>query len=626
MTVRTRARGVAQYEARADELAEMITAAESRIAKLDAATQEAPQDATVLRAAFEELRVHQEELAVANEQLRAQLDELGAATRRIQTERDRHRKLFELTPDAFFVTDHAGAIRDLNGAAAKMLEIEKRFVLGKPLGVLVDAADARLLRETLSALRLEPSVHVELRFKRRGGEPEWHTVKAVRMDDDSAFLWFARSVQAEHTARAALADANAAHDVHPAAAPAPPPAHVSDLLRAKRDLEEILARERRLRTKLEQEHVAKDRFLSILTHDLRAPLNAVVGWAQLMRRERLDEGARDRALGTIERNAQAQLRLVEELLDISRLAGGGVQLERGPVVLNDLVRHAADAVAASTLERRIVVTVTTDTERLVVAGDRGRLRQVMAHLLSNAIKFTPAGGGEIRVTLQRDGTDARIVVADTGRGISRDAVAHLFDPFDKGGDFTTPSDRVGLGLYVVQQCVQLHGGQVLGESDGLDRGARFTVVLPLTERFVPPEDVAPTSARGPRAGALAGIRVLVVDDDEDARELMSAVLAQHGAVVTVAGDVPTALHVFDGSPPDVVLSDIGLPGRSGLDLARDLRARPAMDATLVAVSGFAATEQIDRALTAGFDIHLGKPVDPAELIAVVRDAARLRNV
>jgi PAS domain S-box-containing protein len=620
MTVKTRPRGVAQFEQNARELSETLAAAKVRTSKLGGPTPALAQDPAVLREALQELQVHQEELAVANEELRAQLDELGAATVRIHSERDRYRKLFELTPDSYFVTDLLGIIRDLNGAAARMLETEVRFLQGKPLVVLVDAADARMLRDAIDALRAQSSVDLELRFKRRNDDAEWHTVKAVRLEDQTAILWFARSVQIAHHTRVALAGAT--HDARVVAKSA----HTADLARANRDMEEILARERRLRTQLEQEHVAKDRFLAILSHDLRAPLNAVVGWAQLLRRERLDEAARDRALATIERSAQAQLRLVEEVLDISRLAADKVQLERVPVVLNELVQHAVDAVATTAVERGIALTVAMDGDRLVVAGDRARLKQVLSNLLSNALKFMPAGGGQITLSLRREGDEARIVVADTGRGISRDLVAHLFDPFEKGGDFTTAFGGVGLGLYIVRQCVQLHGGRVLAESDGPGCGARFSVVLPLTERFATPAEVVPRSSRGLGPGALEGIRVLVVDDEEDARELMAAILRQHGAVVTVASDVPSAIHAFDGAPPDVVLSDIALPGRNGLDLARDLRARPAMDATLVAVSGFSGTEQIDRALTAGFDVHLAKPVDPAELVTVVRDAARLRSL
>jgi PAS domain S-box-containing protein len=617
MTAKARPRGAALFEERVREFSDTVAAAKARTSRLGGVTSDLTQDPALLREALEELRLHQEELAVANEELRAQLDELGNATSRIHAQRERYRKVFDLTPDSYFVTDHLGTIRDVNSAASRMLEVEGRFLMGKPLGVLVDAADARMLREAVSTLRSTPSIEIELRFKRRKSEPEWHNLKAVRLDEERLLLWFARSVQSAHDTRIALASAT--HDARVVAKSA----HTGDLARANRDMEEILARERRLRAQLEREHVAKDRFLAVLSHDLRAPLNAVVGWTQLLRRERLDQAARDRALATIERNAQAQLHLVEELLDISRIAADKVQLERVPVVLNELVQHAADAVALSTPDRGIELVVSVDAEKLVVDGDRRRLGQVMSNLVSNAIKFMPPEGGRVTLTLERHQHDARITVADTGRGIPSDLLPHLFDAFRQGADYATATEGVGLGLYIVQQCVQVHGGRVVAESDGPGRGARFTVTLPLADAFAPHEETPKSCGDGsPRT--LEGIRVLVVDDEEDSRDLMAAILRHHGAVVTVAGDVTAAFHVFDGAPPDVVLSDIALPGRSGLDLARDVRARAQTDVALVAVSGFAGPEQIDRALNAGFDIHLAKPVDPNELVQVVRDAARLR--
>jgi len=630
MTVKARPRGVLHFEENVRELTATIAAANLRTAKLRGPSVDLAQDPEVLREALEELRVHQEELAVANEELRAQLDELTGATARIDVERDRYRRLFDLTPDSYFVTDRHGAIRDLNGAASRMLDIEAQFLQGKPLAVLVDAADSRMLREAINTLVSKPSVGLELRFKRRKGDPEWHTLKGVVLDEENALLWFARSVHAEHEMRVALAGSN--HDAKVAARSA----HEAELARANRDMEDMLARERRLRVQLEQEHVAKDRFLAVLSHDLRAPLNAVLGWTQLLRRETLDHAARDRALAAVEKNAQAQLRLVEELLDISRIGADNVQVERAPVVLDELVRQTIDAVATTARERGVELTSALDSDRLIVAGDRRRLGQALSNLLSNALKFTPSGG-HVTLELQRDEHEARIVVTDDGQGIAKDLLPHLFDPFRQAADHGTAQGALGLGLYIVRQCVQMHGGRVLAESDGIGRGTRFTLVLPLAEAYVPPGGApsartaseagpdAPSSVpRRVESGVLEGVRVLVVDDEADARELMAAILRHHGAIVSVAGDVPAALHTFDAAPPDVVLSDIALPGRSGLDLARDLRSRTKLDATLVAVSGFAAPEQVDSALAAGFDFHMAKPVDPAELIAIIREAARLR--
>ncbi len=626
MTVKARPRGVASFEENVRELGKSLAAARARTAKLQGPSSDLAQDPATLREALEELRVHQEELAVANEELRAQLDELGGATARIHTERERYRKLFDLTPDSYFVTDNLGSIRDVNAAAARMLEVEGRFLQGKPLALLADAADARMLREAVSALRSKPSIELELRFNRRNSGPEWHTVKAVTLAEESAILWFARSVQADHEARVALAGAN--HEAKVAARSA----HDADIARANRDMEDMLARERRLRTRLEQEHVAKDRFLSVLSHDLRAPLNAVVGWTQLLRREPLDHAARDRALATIERNAFVQLRLVEELFDISR-DGGNAQVESTPVVLDEVVRHAVEGTVEAARDRGIELVTALGTERLIVAGDRRRLAHAVSHLLTNALQFTPPSGGRIVVELDHTKTEARISVSDSGQGIAPSLLPQLFDP-SRSVDYSATTDRIGLGLYIVHQCAQIHGGRVLAESEGPGRGARFTLVLPLAdayasgsaERSESSAAAAPVSSTSRRvtSGALEGVRVLVVEDEEDSRDLMAAILRHRGAIVTTAVDVESALRAFDTAPPDVLLSDIALPGRNGLDLAREVRGRAKGVTVLIAVSGYSGAELIENALGAGFDFHMAKPIDPTELVELVGDAARLR--
>jgi PAS domain S-box-containing protein len=621
VSIKARPRGVASFEQNVRELSESLDAARARTAKLTGPTSDLDQqDPAMLREALEELRVHQEELAVANEELRAQLDELGAASRRVHAERERYRKLFDLTPDSYFVTDSVGSIRDVNAAASRMLEIEARFLQGKPLAVLTEAADSRMLLEAISALRSKSSVELELRFNRRTSGPEWHTVKAVALAEESAILWFARSVHAEHEARVALAGAN--HEAKVAARSA----HDADMARANRDMEDMLARERRLRIQLEQEHIAKDRFFSVLSHDLRAPINAVVGWTQLLRREPLDHAARDRALATIERSAFVQLRIVEELLDISR-DGGNAQLEQAPVVLDEVVRQAVEDVVASARERGIELTTALGTERLVVAGDRRRLAHAIGHLLTNALQFTPHRDGRIVVELHHTKGEAHISVSDSGRGIAPSLLSQLSDPL-RSVDYAAPSERVGLGLYVVHRLAQMHGGRLLAESEGPGRGARFTLVLPLADAYAPasaePAEPVSTTARRGKSGALEGVRALVVDDEEDSRDLMAAILRHQGAIVTTAVDVESALAVFDAAPSDVVLSDIALPGRNGLELARELRGRAQGETVLVAVSGYAGAELIENALGAGFDFHMAKPIDPVELVELVGDAARLR--
>ena len=378
-----------------------------------------------------------------------------------------------------------------------------------------------------------------------------------------------------------------------------------------RDLDELLQRERRLREELASADAAKDRFIAVLSHDLRAPLNAVLGWTQLLRREPLDQSARDRALATVEQNAQAQIRLIEELLDVSRIAGNKVQLERTTLDLTGLVRRSVEAALPHATECGVDVNAVIGSGILVV-GDRRRLEQAMANLLSNALKFTPRGGRVI-VVLERDGQSARITAQDTGRGIAPECLPSLFDPFRQVGDHTTPRDgrsgwvpgERGLGLYVVHRAVEMHGGSVSVQSDGVGRGARFTVLLPLVASSPP----APSFGHEPLS--LEGVRVLVVDDDDDSRELLSALLRQAGALVTAASDVATALPAFQTSAPAVVVTELGMRGHGSLDLMRELGARNDGGAAFVAIGGNAGQDDVERVLAAGFDVHVAKPIDPA---------------
>lgn len=620
MTVKARPHGIAHFEAVVQGLSERVAKARARTEQMVGPKADLGQEPAALREALEELRVHQEELSVADEALRAQLDELGQANRRALAERSRYRELFELSADGCFVTDRHGVIRDVNACGAQTLAIEARFLIGKPLAALIDIADTRTLREGLEILRTKPAVELEVRLRPRNAEPRWHLLRARSIEEGTALLWIAHDVHARHVASVALGRSHA--DLREITT-----ARISELERANRDLDELLGRERRLREELESADAAKDRFIAVLSHDLRAPLNAVLGWTQLLRREPLDQNARDRALATIEQNAQAQIRLIEELLDISRISANKAQLERTTLDLTDLVRRAVDAVVTLARERGVEIDARIADDLLVV-GDRRRLEQVMANLLSNALKFT-AKDGHVIVVLERDGQSARITTQDTGQGIAPERVPSLFDPFHDSGDYTTSRDRLALGLYVVHRAVEMHGGSVSVHSDGVGRGARFTVLLPLALGAATPPTPAEETSPGEEAlsGALPldGVRVLVVDDEADTRELVSALLSHAGALVTTANDVATALHAFDMFAPEVVVTDLFMPGRGGLDLAREVRARNVVGAALVAISGFSAPDEVAGVLAAGFDVHIGKPVDPVELVAAISDAARTRR-
>lgn len=412
-------------------------------------------------------------------------------------------------------------------------------------------------------------------------------------------------------------------------------ARLERLERANRDAAELIERERTLRRRLDAELVAKDRFLAVAAHDLRAPVNAVLGWTELLRRETLDHRARDRALATVERNARAQLRILEDLLDIARIGADSAQLERAPVVLDELVQRCVDGLAPTAHDHEVTLTYAAPREgRLVVMGDARRVEKVLAKLLGNALDATPPGG-RVTASVTREGAAACVSVEDSGRGIPRHVLAQLFEPAPHGAYDPLAGEPVGLGLYIARRTVELHDGTIRATSDGPGTGARFTITLPLLAAAagaapaapdVAPaaSEAAPPSVGPPSRSVLHGARVLVVDDEEDARELLSSILRQRGATVTAASDVGSALAAFDAAPHDVVVSDVGMPGRDGFDLARELRARPAAGATLIAVSGFAAPDEIDRALGAGFDMHLAKPIEPAELVSAIHDAMRAK--
>lgn len=615
MTITTRRRGLAQFEATVRELSEAAAKGRARTVSLRGTTTDLSRDPEVLQMAIEELRVHQEELEVAEEQLRAQLDELALCASHAQAERDHYRVLFDAAPDGFFVTDRLAVIRDLNLAGAKMLGVDARFLVGKPLATLVDLADSRLFRDGIDRLRTTSTIELELRLRPRGGEPAWHSLRASCIEDGTALLWIAQATRAGCAVETPLGPSH--EELY-----GPTSDRLAVLERGNRDKTELLERERRLREDLAAADVAKDRFIGVLSHDLRAPLNAVLGWTQLLRREPLDHAARDRALALIERNAQTQIRLVEELLDISRVASNRRQLERTTLDLSELVRRGVTVVLPIARERGLELDSVV-TEGVVVFGDRARLDQVLANLLSNALKVTPRGG-RIIVVLKRDGQHARLTVQDTGRGIAPEVVPFVFDPFRQAADDTAPDGGLGFGLYIARRAVELHDGTISVESGGVDQGARLIVLLPIVTStsvsgrpLPPPSDPAPATAQ-----VLHGVRVLVVDADDDRRELMASILHLHGGLVTTATDAATALLAFDASPSDVVVTDLTMTDREGLDLVHALRARPELTTAVVAVSGHAAPEDVDLALKAGFDVHLAKPVGPAELVAAVAEAAR----
>jgi PAS domain S-box-containing protein len=389
----------------------------------------------------------------------------------------------------------------------------------------------------------------------------------------------------------------------------------------------------RLYREAQEANRVKDEFLATLSHELRTPLTAILGWASMLRTGRFDEDATRRALETIERNARAQRQIVEDVLDVSRIVTGRLRLDARPVELGPLVESAIEGVRPAAEAKNVSLSTKLARDAGTISADPDRLQQVMWNLLSNAVKFTPQGG-RVEVELRRDGRHAVVRVADTGQGIAAEFLPYVFDRFRQADSSTTRQHGgLGLGLAIVRHLVELHGGSVRAESEGAGRGSAFTVTLPL-------KAVAPSprfeGAGGPRAAAgpeaqmpsLAGKSLLLVEDDEDARVMLRSLLEGRGARVTAAASAAEAWEALAGARFDVLLSDIGMPVEDGYSLVRRLREREAARGGLlpaVALTAYARDEDRTRALLSGFHAHVSKPVNPAELVAVVASLAALSS-
>ncbi|AKT43946.1 hybrid sensor histidine kinase/response regulator [Chondromyces crocatus] len=411
------------------------------------------------------------------------------------------------------------------------------------------------------------------------------------------------------------------------------PDEIADLNRAFNDMAERIAQAQRdlselkdaIATRLADAQEAnrlKDEFLSVVSHELRTPLNAILGWARILRTGAMPDASRAKALETIERNASLQAKLVEDLLDASRIVSGKLQLELGQVDLARVIQAAVDSVALAAQAKGIALEVDAPGPALV-RGDAGRLQQVVWNLLANAIKFTPREG-QVTVRLESGEADTfRVIVSDSGQGIEEDFLPHVFERFRQAdATVTRKHGGLGLGLAIVRQLVEAHGGTVQAESAGGGQGATFTVELPRAGgRVERPSLVDPVE----EMPSLAGMRVLVVDDEVDAAELVQSVLATAGAQVRVAHSAEGALEVLSAWKPDLLISDIGMPDVDGYTLMRQVRAmsREAGGAVpAIALTAFAQEEDRVRALSAGYQLHVTKPVDPRALAVAVSNLSR----
>jgi signal transduction histidine kinase len=399
---------------------------------------------------------------------------------------------------------------------------------------------------------------------------------------------------------------------------------IAERLRAEAEREALLAREKVLRAEAEELSRLKDEFLATMSHELRTPLNAIFGWITLLRTRRLDEATQERALETIERNARAQKRLIEDLLDVSRIVTGKVALELVTVDPRRVVEAALETMHPAAQTKGLKIVPLLDTGAGTVRGDFARLQQVVCNLLSNAIKFTDAGG-HVEVCLARRNGEVEISVADSGQGIKPEFLPLVFDRFrQEDGSISRRHGGLGLGLAIVRHLVELHAGSVDAQSAGEGKGARFIVRLPVREtNMLPrmaeiPEDAIVTPAM------LLGLRLLVVDDDPGARELISGMLEGFGAQVSVAEGGHAALKLLFAERPDVLVADLGMPEMDGYALIEQVRALDpdfGGKTPAVAVTAYASPQDRLRALQAGYQNHVAKPVEAEELAIVIASLA-----
>ena len=541
-----------------------------------------------LNGAFREL---QAELEETNRGVVALHAELEANADKLRQAEDRLRLLLDSVQDyaICMLTPH-GEIASWNVGAERLFGYSADEIIGRSFACCYPAAerDLELPAEHLRLAAERGKYASEcLRLRRGGAAFEGHVIlTAVRRGREREQQGFSLVVR-DITERKRLED---------------------DL---RRRAEELSAANR-----------AKEDFLATLSHELRTPLNAMLGWTRLLRMGKLDDAAHARALETIERNAHIQEQLIADILDVSRIVTGKLRLELRPLELAPIVEAALDAVRPTAEAKAIHLTAETKFEGTVL-GDPDRLQQVVWNLVVNAIKFTPPGGSVV-LTLSRIGPSAVISVVDTGEGIAPELLPFIFDRFTQGdASVTRPHGGLGLGLSIVRHIVELHGGRVDARSDGRGRGACFSVYLPVRAIQQTAQQV------GVQAQPLSGLKVLVVDDDADAREAVSLALAQCGARTAAVGSAREALQMLLDFRPDVLVSDIGMPDEDGCAFIRRVRSsgeRGLGDVPAVALTGYGEPEAQHRALSAGFQEFVRKPVPLDDLAALVRTLAVRRAV
>jgi PAS domain S-box-containing protein len=522
--------------------------------------------------------------------------------------------LVESSDDAIVSKTLDGVIVTWNSGAERIFGYTAEEVVGRPVTILIPPDRIEEEFQILSKLRRGEHIqHYETERIGKNGKRIMVSLTVSPVKDSRGRIIGASKIARDITARK-QADVALQHSAE-------------ELRELAAERESLLEAERAARSDAERMSIMKDEFLATLSHELRTPLNAILGWSQLLSAGGNDADEVAQGLDAIQRNARAQTQLIEDLLDMSRIISGKVRLDIQTVNLANIVASALESTRPAADAKGIRLKKSLDLNSGHVSGDPTRLQQVVWNLINNAIKFTPSGG-EIHIGVKQVEGHLEVAVQDTGIGIKPEFLPVMFDRFRQADASTTRSyGGLGLGLSIVKNLVEMHGGTVKAMSRGEGQGATFVVQLPLTsERRSDERQPIPTVAAVFDANQmnLVGVRVLIIDDEPDARVLVSRVLTQCKAEVSTAANAVEALHRIQDFKPDVLVSDIGMPEKDGYQLMREIRALPSDQGGLipaVALTAFARSEDRTRAMLAGYQMHIAKPIEPRELAATVASLA-----
>jgi PAS domain S-box-containing protein len=531
-----------------------------------------------------ELHVHQVELEMQNRELRE-------AQQRLELSRDRYAELYDRAPVGYATLDASAAILEINLTGAALLGRERENLIGLPFVASARVKSAGAFFAHVQECARGRSSVTDIEIETAKGQFVLQLTTTPNLAADGRF----------EGCRMTMND-------------------VTERRRAEMEKQALLDSERRARAEADSANQMKDQFLAIVSHELRTPLNAILGWTQILDGRTGDQELLARGLSVMHRNGEALARIVDDVLDVSRIVSGKLRVEMKRANLEEIVRVVIEQARTAADDKRITLRASIAPD-CGVSADAQRMQQVVSNLLWNAIKFT-SEGGTIEVTLERREGGFRLTVRDDGCGIDGADLPHIFEHFRQADSSTTRSHSgLGLGLAIARHIVEAHGGKIEGRSEGRGQGATFTVDLP--GRAIsgpPPPRQRPFGAHALRAGSsVTGTRVLCVDDEHEALELAALMLGTLGAEVRTAASVDEAIDLLPSFTPDVIVSDLAMPDRDGYDLIEYVRGLqpPASEIPAIALSAYASANEVDRALRAGFTRHVAKPVDAEVLASII---------